>query len=270
MKEDLVKKAYDMKLKILELAHNASPHGVHVGGALSSVEILAVVTHIANLSGKPDRDRIILSKAHGALALYTALLQKGLVNESELADYDHDGSAFYAHPSRDISKGIEFSGGSLGLGISYAVGQSYALKEAGGTASVYCIVGDGELDEGIVWEAIMSAAHFCLNNLIVIVDYNKGQLDGSVDVVMSLGNLKKKFEAFGFDTLEIDGHNIDEVISAIHKPIQERPKAIIANTVKGNGVDFLTGTKESHYAVITDKKYAKAVEQINQTYGNEI
>lgn len=270
MDKDLKKKAYDMKLKILELAHNASPNGVHVGGALSSVEILVALTEIATLTDKTDRDRIIFSKAHGALALYTALFQKGLIKESELSEFDHDGGVFYAHPARDISMGIEFSGGSLGLGISYAVGQAYALKQSGNNSRVYCIVGDGELDEGIVWEALMSASNFRLDNMTVIVDCNKGQLDGSVEEVMSLGNLQLKFEAFGFNTLEIDGHNINDVIRAINKESQGRPKAIIANTVKGNGVDFLTGTKESHYSVLTDKKYGKAVEQIKQAYGYEI
>ena len=270
MDKNFDKMAYAMKLKILELAHNASPNGVHVGGALSSAEILVALTSVANLSDKQDRDRIILSKGHGALALYTALWQKGFINESELAAYDSDGGVFYAHPSRDISKGIEFSGGSLGLGISYAAGQAYALKQTGGPASVYCIVGDGELDEGIVWEALMSAANFRLDNLTVIVDCNKGQLDGYVDEVMSLGNLKQKFEAFGFDTRELDGHNIEEVMSVLTRPSSNKPKAIIANTVKGNGVDFLTGTKESHYGIINDKKYAKAIEQIKKAYGYEI
>lgn len=259
-----------MKLKIFELAHGASPCGVHVGGALSCVEILAVLAETANLSGKEDRDRIVLSKGHGSLGLYTALWQKGFINESDLAEFDHDGGAFYAHPSRDISKGIEFSGGSLGLGISYAVGQAYALKQTVSPSSVYCIVGDGELDEGIVWEALMSAANFRLDNLTVIVDCNKGQLDGPVDEVMSLGNLKKKFEAFGYDTIEINGHNFNEILSALTKSTTDIPKAIIANTVKGNGIDFLTGTKESHYGVITDKKFAKAIEQIKQAYGYEI
>lgn len=270
MDNNLDKKAYAMKLKILELAHNASPNGVHVGGALSSVEILAVLTEIAHLADGPDRDRIILSKAHGALALYTALFQRGLISEPELLEYDHDGGDFYAHPARDISKGIEFSGGSLGLGISYAVGQAYALRQSGSNSRVYCIVGDGELDEGIVWEALMCASNFRLKNLTVIVDNNKGQLDGPVEEVMSLGNLKQKFEAFGFDTIEVDGHNISETIGAINVESQDSPKAIIANTVKGNGVDFLIETKESHFGVMTDKKYAKAVEQIKQAYGYEI
>lgn len=267
MNQNLDNIAYVMKLKILELAHKASPNGVHIGGALSSVEILVALTEVARLTGKPDRDRIILSKAHGALSLYTALWQRGFINDSELAEYDHDGGRFYAHPSRDLSKCIEFSGGSLGLGISYAVGQAFALKQAGSKASVYCIVGDGELEEGIVWEALMSAANFHLENLTVIVDCNKGQLDGPVDDVMSLGNLKHKLDAFGFVTYNVDGHNVDELIQTLTKPSSDGPRAIIADTVKGNGVDFLTGSKESHYSVINEKKYNKAVEQIKQAYG---
>ena len=259
--------AYAMKLKIFELAHNASPNGVHVGGALSSVEILVALTEVANLSGRPDRDRIILSKAHGALSLYTAFWQRGLINDNDLSEYDHDGASFYAHPNRDLSKGIEFSGGSLGLGISYAVGQALALKQSASTASVYCIIGDGELDEGIVWEALMSDSNFNFGNLTVIVDYNKGQLDGPIEEVMSLGNIENKFDAFGFITYNVNGHNVDELIQTLARTSSDRPKAIIADTIKGNGVDFLMGTKESHYTVITDKKYNKAVEQIKQAYG---
>lgn len=300
----LGKVAFAMKLKILEMAHKAFPAGAHVGGALSCVETLAVLTQTARLDGTLTRDRIILSKAHGALALYTALWQKGLLADAELETFDRDpaddeianGKAeenhagdvtvadgdgrdavgerdslgLFGHPRRDVAKGLEFAGGSLGLGISYAVGQAYALRQMSAPASeapqVYCIVGDGELDEGMVWEALMSAANFHLDNLTVIVDCNKGQLDGQVDEVMNLGNLRAKFEAFGFDTLEIDGHNLSEILTAVSAPVSGRPKAIIANTVKGNGVDFLTNTKESHFGALSAKKYEKAVAQITQLF----
>lgn len=267
MTDRLNKKAYAMKLKMLELARNAYPKGVHLGGALSSTEIMAVLTDILNLDGSSDRDRIILSKAHSALSLYTALWQKGIFPESFLDTYDKDRSGLFSHPSRNIDYGIEFSGGSLGLGISYAVGQAIALKLKGSAALVHCIVGDGELDEGIVWEAFMSAANFKLSNLTVTIDSNKGQLDGPVEDVMSLGDIKAKMESFGFAVTEIDGHDIQQLIDAYGTPHDEKPLAVIANTVKGHGVDFLTGSKESHFCMLSGKKYGKAVEQIKQSYG---
>lgn len=263
----LKEKAYAMKLKILELAHNAFPNGVHIGSAMSAAEILAVLSDIANLCHGSDRDRIILSKAHGALSLYTALWQSGKLSEDILMTYDKDGARLSVHPERNLELGLETSGGSLGLGISYAVGQAQALKLSGSPAKVYCIVGDGELDEGIAWEALMCASNYKLNNLIVTIDNNNEQIDGPTECVMALGDIKAKLDAFGFETVEVDGHNIKELSDVYSLPCSDRPRAIIAHTVKGHGVDFLTGTKESHYCSLSAKKYEKAVEQIKQAYG---
>lgn len=258
--------AYAMKKKILELAHNASPNGVHVGGALSCVEIFVVLADILNFTGNTDRDRLILSKGHGALSLYTAMWQKGLIDDDLINSFDRDSEGLHVHPTRDISRGIEVSGGSLGLGLSYAVGQAYVLKNYSPETKVHCIVGDGELDEGIVWEALMSAANYHLSNLTVTVDRNNAQIDGSTDEVMSLGSVKDKLEAFGFDVYEVNGHDIDSLFEAYSHPIGDKPKAVIATTVKGNGIDFLTNTKESHFGVMTDKKYSKAVAQTEAYY----
>lgn len=266
---NLREKAYVMKLKILELAHNAFPNGVHIGSAISAAEILAVLSDIANLCHGSDRDRIILSKAHGALGLYTALWQSGKLSDDILITYDKDGAKLSVHPERNPEIGLETSGGSLGLGISYAVGQALALKLSGSPAKVHCIVGDGELDEGIVWEALMCASNYNLNNLIVTIDNNKEQIDGSTECVMALGDIKAKFEAFGFETFEVNGHDIKELSDIYSLPCSVSPRAIIAHTVKGNGVDFLTGTKESHFCVLSTKKYEKAVEQIKKAYSNE-
>lgn len=219
----LKEKAFAMKLKILELAHKAFPNGVHIGGALSCVEILATITEIANISATRDRDRIILSKAHGALSLYTSLWQSGKIDEEMLMTYDMDGAPLTVHPERNTEIGLETSGGSLGLGISYSIGQAQALKLSGSTAKVYCIVGDGELDEGIVWESLMCASNYNLSNLILTIDKNNEQIDGSTESVMDLGDIKAKLEAFGFETFVVDGHNVRELTEAYTSPSSDRP-----------------------------------------------
>lgn len=263
----LENKAYAMKLKILELANNAFPNGVHIGSAFSLAEIMAVLTEISNISIESTRDRIILSKAHGALSLYTAQWMSGKMDEATLMTYDRDGAPLSVHPIRNLEMGLELSGGSLGLGVSYAIGQAHGLKLSGSSARVHCVVGDGELDEGIVWEALMYASNYKLNNLVVTVDNNREQIDGPTESVMALGDIKAKFESFGFETLEVEGHNIEALISIYSMPCSQKPRAVIAHTVKGNGVDFLTGTKDSHYCTLSAKKYEKAVEQTKQAYG---
>lgn len=268
---NLNRQCFDMKLKTLEMTASTGSSGAHIGGGLSAIEMMAVLYEAANLSPSygEERDRLILSKGHGSLALFTALWQKGLMTDEELMTFDNNGSEFFAHPHRNLQKGIEFSGGSLGLGMSYAVGVALACKRKGLKNHVFVILGDGECNEGIVWEALMSAANFKLDNLMVIVDKNGYQVDGATEEVMNSGSLKDKFEAFGFDTVEIEGHSLEELAENITKKCSNKPRALIANTVKAHGVSFLENTKHAHHTGLTKNKYDQAVKEIKQAYGVE-
>lgn len=259
-----------MKLKTLGMGLGAGSSGSHIGGAFSVTEIVNTLIHFANIPhpASPERDRIILSKGHGAMALYTALWQRGILSEEDLDGFDKNGSGMYGHPHRNLSKGIEFSAGSLGLGLSYAVGVAYSLKERSLNNHVYAIVGDGECNEGIVWEACMSASNFHLDNLTVIVDKNGWQLDGPTDEVMNTTSLENKFKAFGFSVIPVDGHHPQELWKALSEEV-DLPKVIIANTVKANGISFLENTRESHHCVLTKKKYQMAVDDVNKYYDHE-
>lgn len=265
----LERQCYEMKLKALEMALSTS-FGAHIGGGFSAMEILACLYEVVNIPSMNDenRDRIILSKGHGVLALYTALWEKGLVTDEDLASFETDGTLFHGHAHRNLEKGIEFSGGSLGLGISYAVGVAKACKDKGLGNRIYVIVGDGEMDEGIVWEALMSMAHFGLNNVTVIVDRNEYQLDGPTEAVMDLLSIEVKLQAFGFDVETIDGHSIPALLGTLGK-IADKPRAIVAQTVKANGISFLMNNKISHQCVLPRKKYELAVEEIKQAYNGE-
>jgi len=267
--ERLNRQCLDMKLKALEMALSAGSFGAHIGGAFSIMEILACLFEVANI--KPDddsRDRIILSKGHSALSLYTILWQYGYIDEQELMTYDRNGTSLHGHPNRDISKKLEFSAGSLGLGLSYSVGVSIACKKKGIHNSVYAIVGDGECDEGIIWEAAQTASQYHLANLTVIVDNNAYQLDGMTKEVISQENIADKFKSFGFDVRTVDGHDIEALLKVL--PVKsDRPRAIIANTVKAHGISFLENNKLSHQCSLTKKKYQQAVDDIMKSYGLE-
>ena len=258
-----------MKLKALELAKSTS-FGAHIGGGFSAMEIMASLYEVVNIPSMEavERDRIILSKGHGVLALYTALWKKGYISDTELSTFETDGTQFHGHPHRNLEKGIEFSGGSLGLGLSYAVGVAKACKLKGLDNTIYVILGDGEMDEGIVWESLMSIVHFHLNNMVIIIDKNGYQLDGPTDEVMELNNIKEKLVAFGFDVDVVNGHSIEELLSFLPKK-SEKPRAIVAETTKAHGISFLENNKMSHQCVLTKKKYEQAVEEIKNSYDGE-
>ena len=258
-----------MKLKALDMALSTS-FGAHIGGGFSAMEIMRCLYEVANIPSMDDerRDRIILSKGHGVLALYTALWKKGLVTEEDLATFETNGTRFHGHAHRNLEKGIEFSGGSLGLGISYAVGVAKACKMNGFDNRIYVVLGDGELDEGIVWEALMSIVNFGLNNVTIIIDRNQYQLDGPTSDVMNLNPIEDKLTAFGYQTETVDGHSLTELLGVLGKSTEE-PHAIIANTIKANGISFLENNKMSHQGVLSKKKYEQAVEEIKQAYNGE-
>ena len=263
-KERLILDVSWMRKRILRLSKNAGINGSHVGGSLSMVEILTVLYSILkrDTSVLEERDRFILSKGHGALALYCILEQKGLLSPEETETFESNGTAFYAHAKRNVEKGLEFSGGSLSLGISFAVGVALACRAKGIKNHIYVLVGDGECDEGHLWEAVMSAANFKLDNLTVIVDYNGLQSDGFTENIMNLSSLAQKFKSFGFHTTEVDGHSIEQLYEVFNSAFSSSPCAIIARTVKGKGVSFMENERMWHHGILTDKLYEQAVSEI--------
>lgn len=252
----------EIRRNILETAHRTTA-GAHLGSSLSLVEILVTLYDKVSIDIQENRDRIILSKGHGALAQYCVLKQKGVLSEEDLSTFEQNGSVLFAHAKRDITKGLEFSGGSLSLGVSFAIGVALACKEKQLNNRIYVIIGDGECNEGLVWESIMSAAHFKLNNITFIIDHNKLQSDGLVSEVMSLDSLAAKMNAFGCRTLEVDGHSIEQLSNAIDT-YDDKPIAIIANTIKGKGVSFMENNAQWHYASMSENQFKQAIEEINR------
>ncbi|MDR3246399.1 MAG: transketolase [Prevotellaceae bacterium] len=258
--------AKEMRLKALDMALGTGSNGSHIGGAFSAMEIFATLYTTQNIHAEnpfdENRDRIIVSKGHCVLAYYTALQKAGFLTESDLGMFDKNGTHFHGHPGRNIEKGIEFSSGSLGLGISFGIGVSLACKRKCLNNRIFIILGDGECNEGLVWEAVMSAVNFRLSNITLIVDWNKYQLDGLTDEVMKV-SLDKNFESFGFDTQIVDGHDCDALTKSL-KYESDKPKAILAKTIKGKGISFLTNNKISHHCQITQKQYEQALSELNQ------
>lgn len=257
--------AGQMRTDALRAAYNTGRLGAHIGGTLSMIEIMAVLyLGVMNIDPHdltaPGRDRFILSKGHGVLAQYAAMKQAGIITDEEFMTFKQKGTALFAHPSRNPEIGIEFSSGSLGQGVSLAVGAALALKRRGNGARVYVLVGDGECDEGQVWEAVMSAAQMRLDNLTVIVDKNNLQYDGRTDDIISLGSLKSKFEAFGFEAREVDGHNVNELLEAFSVRTA-KPYAVICDTVKGKGVSFMENNPLWHNGTLSEKQYKQALEE---------
>lgn len=267
--EQLTRDVYEMKLKALDMALSTS-FGAHIGGGFSAMEIMRCLYEEANIPSMQDesRDRIILSKGHGVLALYTALWKKGLITEEDLTTFETNGTSFHGHAHRNLEKGIEFSGGSLGLGLSYAVGVAKACKDKGLGNRIYVILGDGEMDEGIVWEALMSIVNFGLNNVTIIIDRNQYQLDGPTNEIMNLLSVEDKLTSFGYEVEMVDGHSITDLLGVLGKS-SGKPRAIVANTIKGNGVSFLVNNKISHQCVLPKKKYDLAIEEIKKAYDGE-
>lgn len=270
MNIELIKKdCFEMKLKALDMSLSTS-FGAHIGGGFSAMEIMRCLYAVASIPSMQDvsRDRIIVSKGHGVLAYYTALWKQGYITDEDLDTFETDGTLFHGHPHKNLEKGIEFSGGSLGLGLSYAAGVAKACKMKGLSNRIYVLLGDGEMDEGIVWEALMSVSNFGLSNMTLVIDRNGYQLDGSTSEVMSTAPLEAKLTAFGFDVCTVDGHSVEALTECL--PMKgEKPRAIIANTIKSHGISFLENNKMSHQCTLSKKKYEQAVEEIKSAYHGE-
>lgn len=253
--EELIKTLEKRANKIRKLAIKmvASAQSGHPGGSLSIADIITVLYfHILHHDPQnpkwEDRDRFILSKGHGCPALYAALAEAGYFPSEILYTFRKFGSILQGHPDMRKVPGIEMSSGSLGLGLSVANGIALSAKLDGKDYRVYVLLGDGELDTGIVWEAAMAASHYHLNNLTAIIDYNKLQSDGFNYEIMELEPLKDKWASFGWEVVEIDGHNIKEILSSIEyaKSVKDKPTAIIAHTIKGKGVSFMENQVSFH------------------------
>ena len=247
---------------------NAAKSG-HPGGSLSISDIMAYL-YFEEMNIDPknpkdeNRDRFVLSKGHTAPALYSALALRGFFPEEELLTLRQADSRLQGHPDMKGIPGVDMSTGSLGLGISAACGMALAGKLNGKDYRVYTVLGDGECEEGQVWEAAMFAAHYKLDNLCVIVDYNKLQIDGPVADIIGPAPFEPKFAAFGFEVITIDGHNIEEIDAAMKKARETKgkPTAIIANTVKGKGVSFMENKVNWHGSAPNDEQCAQAVSEI--------
>lgn len=241
----------------------------HPGGSLSIADVLTLLyCEVLNVSPEtkdsPDRDRFVLSKGHCAPALYGILAERGFFPKEDIKTLRKTGSYLQGHPDMKGIPGIDMSSGSLGQGISAANGMALAAKIDKKDYRVYTILGDGELEEGQVWEAAMYAAHYKLDNLTAFVDFNGLQIDGDISKVMSPLPIDKKFEAFGWNVLVCDAHNFDEMLEAIHKAkeVKEKPTVIILKSIKGKGVSFMENNASWHGNAPNDEQFAVAMEEI--------
>lgn len=241
----------------------------HPGGSLSAADILTTLFFgEMNIDPKnpkdADRDRFVLSKGHAAPVLYSVLARRGYFPVEELSTLRKIGSRLQGHPSMKCLPGIDMSTGSLGQGISVAVGMSLAGKIDNKDYRVYVLLGDGELEEGQVWEAAMSAAHYKLDNLTAFIDFNGLQIDGDITKVMNPSPIDKKFEAFGWNVLVIDGHDIDEILNAIEKAknCKGKPTVVICNTIKGKGVSFMENQASWHGTAPNKEQCKQALAEI--------
>ncbi len=267
----LSKEAAYIRKKVLELTKIAG--GGHLGGGLSMVDMtVALYHHVMNIDPKkpdwPDRDRFILSKGHGAIALDPVLARVGYFPEEDLNTFNQLDSPFGMHTNAKSTPGIEHSTGSLGHGLSVGVGMALGARLENADWRVFCLVGDGELQEGSMWEAIMSAAHFKLGNLVAIIDRNKYSIDGLTEDVMALEPLDEKLSAFRWNVLEVNGHDMAEIINVFEElppPDSDTPTIIIANTEKGYGVSFMRGEAKWHYGAIDSDLEEQALKDIEAT-----
>lgn len=256
-----------LRKNILDMAFAAGASSAHLGGALSIVEIVSVLFSFKmKLNQDPewlDRDRFILSKGHACLAYYAALCEIGYIKKEELKTFEKDNSNLLGHPVINKKLGIDFSNGSLGMGLSLGIGVSISLMKKKKDNNVFVILGDGECNEGSVWEASMAAAHFKLKNLYAIIDNNNFQQTGSNKTIMDTQSLKNKWESFGWDTFELDGHNVDQLYSFFSKRNNtQMPTAIIAKTIKGKGFSFSENNNDWHHSVLTKKLYDTAINEL--------
>lgn len=262
----LQEKARQLRLDTINELYEAQSG--HPGGSLSCMDILvALYYNVMNIRpNEPrweDRDRFVMSKGHCCPALYAVLADKGYFDKAELATLRKLGSHLQGHPDMRKTPGVDANTGSLGQGVAIAMGMALAAKHGGKDYRVFTLVGDGEAQEGLVWEASMAAAHYKLDNFTVILDHNGLQIDGRNDDVMSLGDVCAKFAAFGFDVVTVNGHDIDAITAALKATaVPGKPKFVCCETVKGKGVSFMENNASWHGATIKTADYEAAIKEL--------
>ena len=265
--EELEKKAKQIRKEIVEAVYRAKSG--HPGGSLSCADILTVL-YFNELNIDPknpkweDRDRFILSKGHCAPVLYSCLANRGYFEPIELEKFRKIDGNLQGHPDMNKIPGVDMTTGSLGQGLSAANGMAIAGKMDKKDYRVYCLLGDGEIEEGQIWEAAMASSKYKLDNLCVIIDNNNLQIDGTIEQVMSSYPIDEKFRNFGFQIINIDGHDIDEIIKAfeVAKNIKEKPTCIIAKTIKGKGVSFMENKVEWHGKAPDEEQFNQAIKEL--------
>jgi len=257
--DQLIKQSKELRKLIINISHKARAH--HIGSEFACIDILTVLyfrymnINPTNLTD-PDRDWFMLSKGHAALAQYVVLAAKGFFSFDDLQkEFLTDGGKLGGHPDRNSLPGIEMSSGSLGHGLSIGTGVALNSRFDNTTQRIFILLGDGECNEGLIWEAVLFAGHYGLDNLVAIIDYNRLQGFGKTDEILNLDPFSDKFKSFGWAVKEIDGHNIPELIKCFDQlPFEKgKPNCIIANTVKGKGSPFMENKLDSHYIVLNDE-----------------
>ncbi|HHH77633.1 MAG TPA: transketolase [Thermoplasmatales archaeon] len=266
--KDLQRKALLIRKYVVDSVYRAGSG--HPGGSLSIADILSCLyfhemRHDPKNPKWPDRDRLVLSKGHACPALYAALAMSGYFPVEELKNLRKTGHFLQGHPCMKKVPGVDMSTGSLGQGLSAAIGMAIAGKLDKKDYRVFVIMGDGEMDEGQVWEAAASASHHSLDNLIAILDRNGLQIDGHTEEILNIEPIQWRWRAFGWDVIEVDGHNIEEILDAIHEADRNaKPTLIIAYTIKGKGVSFMEGSLSFHGKPPSKEQYIKAMSELNQ------
>ena len=266
LKQKLEQMCHQFRIDVLTTLH-AKQTG-HPGGSLSVCEILTTL-YFAQMNVDPkdqkaDRDRLVLCKGHAAPMLYRVLAEKGFFPVEEMNTLRDFETRLQGHPCMKDTPGVDMSTGPLGIGLSTAVGMALAAKLDNAPTRVYAVLGDGEINEGTVWEACMSASKYKVDNLCAILDWNGVQLDGTAEDIMPMGDIKAKFDSFGFHCIECDGHDVEALYNAFEeaKTVKGKPTIVLAHTVKGKGVSFMEGKNTWHGKAIGDEEFAKAMEEL--------
>lgn len=257
-----------MRLLGMDMALASGKRGAHLSGSLSCIEIYAVLYGVimnydVNNPLWEERDRFIAGKEHARLAEYSVMAEMGFFPIDSLHTYEENNGLLVGH-QRNLSLGFEYSSMSLGMELSYAVGKAIMAKQLDKKWRIYTLLGDAECEEGSIWEAVITASHYKLDNMTVIIDRNYMSVDGNTEELMAQLDMQKKFEAFGWESVTVDGHNLNALIEALSYKPQNHPYAIIAHTTKGKGVSFMENNKSWHQAVLSEPQYKQAIEEIKK------
>lgn len=255
-----------MRIDGLDMALSTGDKGSHLGGSFSCMEILAVLyAEVMNINPTDpkweNRDIFIPSKNHCVLAHFPILAEMGFIEHNEIFEFQKNGGRLTGYP-RNLDVGLEYSGGSLGMAISVGIGLALSFREKSKNSKVYVLMGDGELNEGCIWEAFMAAAHYNLDNLVAIIDRNHLSYDGDTEEVMKLDSISAKMQAFNWNVISCDGHDVGELLRAFAEIKSGKPNVIIADTIKGKGISFIENRREWHHSRITKEQYEIARQEI--------